>query len=99
MLVLGAVQPESQQLAYRGWQAMYWEVSDHLWEVENQAALEQNLSRGRSLSLVNLAFPEASGQSHLPETISTDQHYRWLDWFTYRTYANSELAFYHSAGY
>ena len=99
MLVLGAVQPESQQLAYRGWQAMYWEVSDHLWEVENQAALGQNLSRGRSLSLVNLAFPEASGQSHLPETISADQHYRWLDWFAYRTYANSELAFYHSAGY
>ncbi|MDP6489247.1 MAG: hypothetical protein QF576_00640, partial [Candidatus Poseidoniia archaeon] len=99
MLVLGAVQPESQQLVYRGWQAMYWEVHDHLWVLENQAALEQNLSQNRSLSLVNLAFPEASGQSHIPETISANQHYRWLDWFAYRTYANSELAFYYSAGY
>ncbi|MDP6236896.1 MAG: hypothetical protein QF459_05150 [Candidatus Poseidoniia archaeon] len=99
MLVLGAVQPESQQLVYRGWQVMYWEVHDHLWVLENQAALEQNLSQNRSLSLVNLAFPEASGQSHIPETISANQHYRWLDWFAYRTYANSELAFYYSAGY
>jgi hypothetical protein len=97
MLVFGAVQPESLQLVYRGWQAMYWEVGRHLWEVENQAVLGQNLSR--SLSLVNLAFPEASGAAHIPETISADQHYRWLDWFAYRTYANSELAFYHSAGY
>jgi hypothetical protein len=48
---------------------------------------------------VNLAFPEASGQSHIPETISANQHYRWLDWFAYRTDANSELAFYYSAGY
>ena len=99
MLDLGAVQLESQQLVYRGWQIMYWEVHDHLWIWENQAALEKNLSQNRSLSLVNLAFPEAKGHSHIPEKISADQHYRWLDWFTYRTYVNSELAFYHSAGY
>ncbi len=98
-LAQGVIDPQEMELRYIGWRMLYFEQRDHLWTWENQGAFNENISADRSLSLVNLAFPELIGKSNVPESIVSSTHYRWLDWFCYRVYAGDELAFYWSYGY
>jgi hypothetical protein len=98
-LAQGVIDSAAMELEYLGWRVLFTEQHDHLWTWENKNEFNENISADRSLSLVNLAFPEAAGSASIPESIVSSTHYRWLDWFCYRIYAGDELAFYWSYGY
>ena len=98
-LAQGVIDPAAMELEYLGWRALFTEQNDHLWTWENRGEFNENISADRSLSLVNLAFPEATGSASISESIISSTHYRWIDWFCYRVYAGDELAFYWSYGY
>ena len=98
-LAQGVIDPAAMELEYLGWRVLFTEQNDHLWTWENRDEFNENISADRSLSLVNLAFPEATGSASIPESIISSTHYRWIDWFCYRVYAGDELAFYWSYGY
>ena len=98
-LAQGVIDLAAMELEYLGWRALFTEQNDHLWTWENRGEFNENISADRSLSLVNLAFPEATGSASIPESIISSTHYRWIDWFCYRVYAGDELTFYWSYGY
>ena len=77
---------------------MYWNASDYLWTWENKENFSLLTAKEISLSVVNLAMPNSSGQSSIM-SITLDYYYKNMPSFTYKLYSNSELALYWSLDY
>jgi hypothetical protein len=77
---------------------MYWNASIYLWTWENKENFSLLIAKEISLSVVNLAMPNSSGQSSIM-FITLDYHYKNMPSFTYKLYSNSELALYWSLDY
>jgi len=99
--------PEEMKLKWWGWVKLYREQPNHLWDITNNASLRENLTKSRTVTVVNLAFPFQEGQASNPGGLRPSVHYRALGeddplyrpWNRYRLYVDSELAVYWSAGF
>ena len=77
---------------------MYWNASDHLWVWENGSNFSSEITTNKTISIVNLGMPNASGKSSTG-SVALDYHYKNMPSFTYKLYSNSELASYWSFNY
>ena len=107
MLPLEILAPDDLNLSWQGWVKLYRNQYDNLWDITNNASLRENLTKSRTVTVVNLAFPFQEGQASNPGGLRPSVHYRALGeddplyrpWNRYRLYVDSELAIYWSAGF
>jgi len=98
----GDIDPDSYELEYTGWNTLFYEQKDHLWEINNTGSNQSyypGVVANRSLSIVNNNFPYFAGKSSIPETLKTSIYYQWLGQWNYAIFANELTTLYYSYGY
>ena len=98
----GDIDPDSYELKYIGWNTLFFEQKDHLWEINSTASnqsLYSEVVANRSLSIVNNNFPYFVGQASIPETLDSSNHYLWLGRLNFAIFVNELTTLYYSYGY
>ena len=98
----GDIDPDSYELRYTGWNTLFFEQKDHLWEIASENSNQSfysSIAKNRSLSMINNNFPAFAGKASIPETLKTSNHYLWLGQFNYAILTNELTTLYYSYGY
>ncbi len=98
----GELDPDSLELRYAGWNTLFFEQKDHLWEIENETSgdsFQSRLAQNRSLSVVNNNFPHLSGKGSLHDPLRSSDHYYWIGTVNYAIFVNELTTLYYSYGY
>ena len=98
LLHTGIVNISEMEIKKISLKTMYWEQHDNLWYWENESNFSLNIRDNVTMSAVNLAMPDMSGQSS-PISLVSNSYYKNMPDFTYRIYSNDELALYWTFAY